>query len=449
MPSLRTDHVAADNLRRVNYWYRQGSLLPMARVPGFFGHQTDRSRGDLAHPNITMAVCENQTAGGTMSCYKRDYDLLGYRYALMSQLATAGLNIVACMLPARDEQEFRLFPQADVDFIKRWISWTDTHISALRNTVPLPQMDEVGIGYVDGTAAFEWPVVCKNFEEGFVFLFNPGYQTRNASFELSPDALSPWHSCRDDTDDTTSGLARDASTPSFAIVQLYPPPINQSGFAKSAALNDILTIELAGSSALMLRISKASTGSTASHRHHLPPPLRREPFHMSAVQRLDGFGHAAQVQLGRAHSTKDGNVSFTGTTTVPVWVFEQLAARQAAYPVRWDQRDNDASWLRPERLLLFLQLNCSTGRSGACDDTMFAALRVDGSEITALKAYESRCVLCTNVNHPFQPRQSRRFNGYYWDVTTEFAAGVESKVELRIPSVDIEAVQGLFFENVV
>lgn len=34
VPSVRTDHVAADNLRRVNYWYRQGSLLPMARIPG-------------------------------------------------------------------------------------------------------------------------------------------------------------------------------------------------------------------------------------------------------------------------------------------------------------------------------------------------------------------------------------------------------------------------------
>ena len=34
IPTLRTDHVAADNLRRVNYWYRQENLLPMSRIPG-------------------------------------------------------------------------------------------------------------------------------------------------------------------------------------------------------------------------------------------------------------------------------------------------------------------------------------------------------------------------------------------------------------------------------
>ena len=64
VPSLRTDHVAADNLRRVNYWYRHGTLLPMVRVPGFFGHQTDRSRADLAFPNRTADSCDNQVRGG-------------------------------------------------------------------------------------------------------------------------------------------------------------------------------------------------------------------------------------------------------------------------------------------------------------------------------------------------------------------------------------------------
>ena len=80
-----------------------------------------------------------------MNCYKRDYDLLGYRYALMSQLATAGLNNVLCMLPARDESEFTLFPKEDVAFIHDWLAWTDTHIQHLKNTSPLPGMDEVGV----------------------------------------------------------------------------------------------------------------------------------------------------------------------------------------------------------------------------------------------------------------------------------------------------------------
>ena len=114
----------------------------------------------------------------------------------------------------------------------------------------------------------------------------------------------------------------------------------------------------------------------------------------------------------------------------------------------WDARDDDASWLRPQRLLLFLQLNCTTGRSGACDDKMFASLSVDGAMLPALKAYESRCVECTNVNHPFQPRVSKRFNGYYWDVSTALKADRVGNLQLKLPSVDAVAMQGLFFENV-
>lgn len=36
------------------------------------------------------------------------------------------------------------------------------------------------------------------------------------------------------------------------------------------------------------------------------------------------------------------------------------------------------------------------------------------------------CVAClgTNVNHPFQPRSSARFNGYYWDVSTALKADI-------------------------
>ena len=39
--SLHTDHMAGDNARRVNYWYRQASALPMERVPGFAFHQSE------------------------------------------------------------------------------------------------------------------------------------------------------------------------------------------------------------------------------------------------------------------------------------------------------------------------------------------------------------------------------------------------------------------------
>jgi hypothetical protein len=162
------------------------------------------------------------------------------------------------------------------------------------------------------------------------------------------------------------------------------------------------------------------------------------------------FPHAAALPLAAGPDAPDGNATFVGAVTVPAVVFEQLTARAAAYPVPWDARDEDASWLRPQRLLLFLQLNCTTGRAGACDDRMPAALRVDGAAapLPPLKAYESRCTQCSNANHPLTPRRSARFNGYYWDVSAAFKAGVGHTVELRLPKAFKGALQGLYFEGV-
>ena len=170
---------------------------------------------------------------------------------------------------------------------------------------------------------------------------------------------------------------------------------------------------------------------------------RLPPLHFGGAP----FPHAAEVALKPGPTSPDGNATLTGTATVPAAVFAQLKARDAAYPVPWGPEDADTSWLRPGRLLLFLQLNCSTGRSGACDDAMPASLAVGGVTVPGLKAYESRCTECTNVNHPFDPRPSARFNGWYWDVSAALAADTAAAVALRLPQRKLADVVGLFFEN--
>lgn len=50
VPSLSTDGVLANNLRRVNYVYRNGQLMPNARIPGFMSHQSERSFDDGMGP---------------------------------------------------------------------------------------------------------------------------------------------------------------------------------------------------------------------------------------------------------------------------------------------------------------------------------------------------------------------------------------------------------------
>lgn len=365
-----------------------------------------------------------------MSCYRRDYDFLGYRYALMSQLATAGLNNVLCMIPARDEAEFSLFPQEDIAFIKGWLTWTDSHIAALRNTVPLPGLDEVGIGLIDGTAAFNKPLSCGSQAEddeplGYIWLFNPTYRAHSAEVILDA-SLSPFDECL---------YAQHGASPTqqYDLVETYRTgsPATTGTMLASAGYGQKATLHLDGSSCLMVSV----------HRHKAAEN-RQEPAQVEPVWR-----HAQDVKLEPRRMAPDGNVSYFGTATVPSAVYEQLRQRAQAYPIQWDATDADASWLQPQRLLLFLQLNCTTGRSGACDDSMPATLLVANKTIPGLKAYETRCTACTNANHPNTPRRSQRFNGWYWDVSGAFPENTATQVEVRIPQAFAHSVVALAFEN--
>jgi hypothetical protein len=102
-------------------------------------------------------------------CYDmnaRDFDYLGYKFSLLSSIGTAGLNNVLCMIPARDEEEYAMFPQNDIAFISQWLAWTDENKKFLEHTRPISTLPPPAFGSVDGT--------CALFQNnGFLFLFNP------------------------------------------------------------------------------------------------------------------------------------------------------------------------------------------------------------------------------------------------------------------------------------
>ena len=66
------------------------------------------------------------------------------RRCALARIATAGLNNVLCMLPARDAAEADALPAADRAWLRGWLAFTDAHLDALRHTVPLVGLDEVG-----------------------------------------------------------------------------------------------------------------------------------------------------------------------------------------------------------------------------------------------------------------------------------------------------------------
>ena len=205
---------------------------------------------------------------------------------MMAQVATAGLNNVMCMLPARDLEEFKLFPAEDVAFIQAWLNFTDRQLVALRNTVPLPGMDVVTLGGVDGTAAFEQPLSCTNdsrgagdnatggriggnaaFERvlgvnahpsGFIFLFNPGYKPASAAVILD-DSLSPQSLCTATATATTPtptlhGGGTSRSGESFVVSEIYPEQKNVGTYK----YGDTVRVVMDGSSAKSFSVTAAS-----------------------------------------------------------------------------------------------------------------------------------------------------------------------------------------------
>ena len=77
-------------------------------------------------------------------------------------------NMVFTMIPARNKEEYDLFPSEDSEFVKRWLTFTDDNVKYLRNTMPIPTLGSPSLSGVDGTAAMYE-------DEGYLFLFNPSY----------------------------------------------------------------------------------------------------------------------------------------------------------------------------------------------------------------------------------------------------------------------------------
>eukprot|EP00040_Diaphanoeca_grandis_P027141 m.153801 g.153801 ORF g.153801 m.153801 type:complete len:1087 (-) comp30851_c1_seq1:41-3301(-) len=234
--SLHTDHVAADNTRIVNYKYSALQLLPSSRIPGFVFHQTERTADNGTNPCFSASkLCYDNNI--------RDFDLLGYKYSLLSTIGTAGQNNVLTMIPARDEQEFQLFPQADVSFIQHWLAWTDVNVGYLRNTVPIASLGRPAVGQVDGTSAMLG-------NEGFLFLFNPGFPNLNTTLTV----------------DEAIGLSNETSATntvtSWDVMELYPSP--QPVKVGQWFRGDSVVVNVGASDARVLQLVKSSTTNT----HH-------------------------------------------------------------------------------------------------------------------------------------------------------------------------------------
>ena len=219
---LHTDRVSANRVRETNYQYRNMAFCPNDAVPGFMFHQTDR------RPNASSALED------PYYLYQRDFDHLGYQYSLLSAIATGGLNLVVCMLPAQDEEEFMKFPEQDKEFIRKWFDWTDENIQYLRQTKTLPQSPASGV--VDGTY-----MILDN--EGYVFLFNPN------AWPVAPIELT-----------LNDSLGFTPTSDIFLVSELYPLERHLMVSSYGSTLREPAVGLLPGRSAKVLAINRLRVG---------------------------------------------------------------------------------------------------------------------------------------------------------------------------------------------
>lgn len=431
-PDLHFDRVSANRERYTAYRYRIRDYCPQVLMPGFIGHQTDKHnfKGEREREPF----------------HRRDWDYLGWKYSLISSIAYGGLNNVINMIPARDPEEYKLFPKEDIAFFKRWLDWTGTNRKYLKHTQPI--LGQPAIGKVDGTSAIL-------NDKGYIFLINPNGRAMDAHFNL----------------DRSIGLKGRGK---YVIREQYPEKGKAIGKPDDGVwkYGDEVSVHMNGSRARVLKLEplsgtkegpllfnvagdvglrggelqlidvKGETGTRPNAMVYLPDPRKihkvlvngkPHPFEQQGqLVKLDipfsGQQFHHMQQAGSYDSTFSGG-HYEASFTIPQRVFSQLKARAKRYPIPWTQVDRDTPWLVPQRLPLFVQI-------AQPSDTMDVTMKLNGKPIKLTKAY-------TTV----QPR-SRDFVGFYFDCSS-LEPGKTYHVDLQLPHMKPGQFQGLFFDNIV
>ena len=446
-PDLHFDRVSGNRARFVNYWYRNYQFAPQEVIPGYMTHQTARN----ANISATDGSIEKPNSKTVYTSFRaRDWDCLGFKYSVLSSIATGGWNNVVDMIPGRDPAEFEHFSEGDKTWIRTWLRWTVDNkefLSKTRTILGQPAMDRV-----DGTSA-----ILGN--RGYLFLFNPNYEALSAEFRL----------------DSSTGLTEKNE---FLLKELYPEagkfiPQPENGLWK---YGNSVSLRLDGTSATVLQLVPAADlaseiivfgassvdpahpvqstfgdgiltinhaageiGTQAEVSALLPKegqvkqlqingkkvPFVQHGRYVSAQVKFAGtaFSHSQQVSL---KAEVDG--SFTGTFLVPSRIKSQLARRHDSWPIPWTKEDYDTTWLVPERLLLFLQI-------AEPSDATPVNMEMDRSPLQLIRAYASV------REHP------ESFVGWYADLS-QVDSDKTHTVRLNLPKMEPGHFKGLFFDNV-
>jgi hypothetical protein len=149
-PDLHDDRISADGVRYQSWWNENFRFLPTAMA-----HALVHRVGEYSYD----------------SRLPKAWDMLGWRYALLSAIACSG-TVLPCILP----ESLSHVPEF-VAFYKKWLAWAREHFDYVRYHVSLG--DQVRPGGVDIYGRIRE-------DHGFIFICNAG--PRPARAELALDA---------------------------------------------------------------------------------------------------------------------------------------------------------------------------------------------------------------------------------------------------------------------
>lgn len=473
LASLSTDHVLANNLRLVNYIYRQ-QLLPNARIPGFIFHQPERQFDN-----------NTGTDPGHMQVWTRwhvrDFDHPGWKYSVWSTVGTAACNLITANIPARDLEEHEKFNAADVRWWQQTYDWVDSNLRYLKKTQAIPGYGSPSVMEVDGTAAMDG-------DEGFLFLFSSGPLQRTATLHV----------------DEMIGLSNASASWSWLVTELYPgqgehSPVAiwehgqtvkvevggtqvrvlqlrrlQAGrlqtkvpaladvaedvwafnlsYSRAAIVSGVMRVEsataLAGTEVRAMVAARVKTSSVMINGQPVPLTI---PFAPCTDVGLKGWScatvalKAQGTAIAWSQPATDTSPSpdfaggwFNSTFTISSEILAQLLRSQAEYPIDWTHEDMDATWLATNRLLMYPYIVHPLASMKPMEAW------VDGKPLAMLPAYNSR------GNND----SKGCFLGFYANMTgVDIAADVQHTLALLM---DLSALPkpvgsflGVFWQNTV
>ena len=327
------------------------------------------------------------------------------------------------MLPARDMQEYKLFPQEDLSFVHDWLKWTDDNVDLLKLTRPVPSLSTPGAGQADGT------IMLRGDEHagysGAMFLFNPTSREINVSLPLSGDGSAALgFSCIDSTPPVVVRQAASSERTSAPFILGIVDCAGVLNLTLPATSARVLGFDRWNGTATPLLLGAAyskaevdSTGTltvTAAHGESGTPAQltivlpkgtpkittavingeKTPKFHTATTYGLPAValeGAWTGVRFSRAQEiapSSSSDTSWTGHFSVPQGVIDQLRARNASYPIVYntdpqDSDDANVPWLAPGRLLIFIKYD------SPIDDTLNITGAIDGHPLLVRKAYNT------------------------------------------------------------